>query len=154
APIQSAPERSRMTFGCFNRHAKIGDDAIRLWVSVLDRLPGSRLLLRASAYGGAGTVEQVRKRWAQLGLAPDAAERLPSLPLAEALRTYDDIDVALDPFPYNGGVTTCDALAMGVPVVALLGARMIGRQSAALLRAAGHPEWIAATEAEYADLAV
>src|SRR5262249_59747509 len=71
-----------------------------------------------------------------------------------ALRTYDDIDVALDPFPYNGGVTTCDALAMGVPVVALLGAWMIGRQSAALLRAAGHPEWIAATEAEYADLAV
>jgi predicted O-linked N-acetylglucosamine transferase (SPINDLY family) len=150
----AADAGARISFGCFNRHAKISDDAVRLWARLLERLPASRLVLRASAYGGAGTVAHVREHWARLGLPLDRVELLPYVPLAEALRTYDEIDIALDPFPYNGGVTTCDALAMGVPVVALLGTRMIGRQSAALLHAAGRPEWIAKTEDEYLNIAV
>jgi predicted O-linked N-acetylglucosamine transferase (SPINDLY family) len=150
----AADAGARITFGCFNRHAKISDDAVRLWAALLERLPASRLVLRASAYGGAGTVTYVREHWARLGLPVDRVELLPYVPLAEALKSYDEIDIALDPFPYNGGVTTCDALAMGVPVVALLGTRMIGRQSAALLHAAGRPEWIATTEDEYLDIAV
>ena len=156
APVPSAgaDATGQITFGCFNRHAKLGDDAVRLWARVLERVPGSRLVLRASAYAGAGTVSAVRTRWAQLGLPLDRVELLPYVPPAEALRAYDEIDIALDPFPYNGGVTTCDALAMGVPVVALLGRRMIGRQSAALLHAAGRPEWIAATADEYVDIAM
>jgi predicted O-linked N-acetylglucosamine transferase (SPINDLY family) len=145
---------ARTTFGCFNRHAKISDDTVRLWAALLELLPVSRLVLRASAYGGAGTVAHVREHWARLGLPLDRVELLPYVPLAEALRTYDGIDVALDPFPYNGGVTTCDALTMGVPVVALLGTRMIGRQSAALLHAAGRPEWVATTEDEYLNIAL
>jgi predicted O-linked N-acetylglucosamine transferase (SPINDLY family) len=150
----AADAGARTTFGCFNRHAKISDDTVRLWAALLERLPASRLVLRASAYGGAGTVAHVREHWARLGLPLDRVELRPYVPLAEALRTYDGIDVALDPFPYNGGVTTCDALAMGVPVVALLGTRMIGRQSAALLHAAGRPEWVATTEDEYLDIAL
>ena len=143
----------RITFGCFNRHAKTSDDAVRLWAALLERVPASRLVLRASAYGGAGTVALVREHWRRLGLPLDRVELLPYVPLAEALRAYDRVDIALDPFPYNGGVTTCDALAMGVPVVALLGTRMLGRQSAALLHAAGRPEWIASTEDDYLNIA-
>lgn len=155
-PVQASSERrdaASIAFGCFNRHAKISDDAVRLWARVLAGVPGSRLVLRAAAYGGAGTVAHVRRRWAELGLPIDRVEFLPYAPLAEALATYDAVDIALDPFPYNGGATTCDALAMGVPVVALLGARPIARQSAALLHAAERPQWIATTGDEYVDIA-
>jgi protein O-GlcNAc transferase len=156
-PAQESPGRtgpgSGIVFGCLNRHAKISDDAVRLWSRILERVPGSRLVLRAAAYGGTGTVAHVRARWAALGLPIHRVEFLPYAPLTEALSTYDAIDVALDPFPYNGGVTTCDALAMGAPVVALLGTRPIGRQSAALLRAAERPQWIGRTGEEYVDIA-
>jgi len=110
--------------------------------------------LRASAYRGPGTVAWIRERWARAGVPVDRVDFLPYAPLAEALNAYRTIDVALDTFPYNGGVTTCDALAAGVPVVALAGERMIARQSAALLHAAMHPEWIAATPADYVRIAV
>jgi predicted O-linked N-acetylglucosamine transferase (SPINDLY family) len=153
APAPGTSPGRGIAFGCFNRHAKISDDAVRLWARLLERVAGSRLVLRAAAYRGSGTVAHVRERWAGLGLPLDRVEFLPYAPLAEALATYNAIDVALDPFPYNGGVTTCDALAMGVPVVALLGTRVIGRQSAALLHAAGKPDWIGATANDYVEIA-
>jgi predicted O-linked N-acetylglucosamine transferase (SPINDLY family) len=69
------------------------------------------------------------------------------------LAEYGDIDIALDPFPYNGGLTTCEALWMGVPVLTLLGNSMVSRQSASLVRAAGLPEWVARDPAELLRLA-
>ena len=117
-------------------------------------VPGSRIELRASAYRGAGTVDWVKQRWAAAGMPIDRIDFRPYVPLAEAIGAYRNVDVALDTFPYNGGVTTCDALSMGVPVIALEGDRMIARQSAALLRAAGHPEWIAGDDREFLALAV
>ena len=156
-PAPSTAPRARrghVTFGCFNRHAKITTAVLATWREVLAAVPGSRLQLRASAYRGAGTVAWLRERWAKAGLPVDRIEFLPYLPLADAMRAYADIDIALDTFPYNGGATTCDALAQGVPVIALLGERMIARQSAALLHAAGHPEWIASTPEAYVALAV
>jgi len=151
-----APRRANgfVTFGSFNRHAKITDDVIAAWTSVLEAVPGSRLELRASAYRGHGTVAWLRKRWRRSGVPVDRIDFRPYVPLAEAMREYRQIDVILDTFPYNGGVTTCDALANGVPVITLAGERMIARQSAALLSAARHPEWIAADPDEYVRLAV
>jgi predicted O-linked N-acetylglucosamine transferase (SPINDLY family) len=143
-----------VTFGSFNRHAKITDAMLALWTSVLDAVPRSRLTLRASAYRGRGTVEWLRERWTRLGIPVERIDFRPFVPLEQAIAAYADIDIALDTSPYNGGVTTCDALSMGVPVVALRGDRMIARQSAALLQAAGHPEWIAATPDDYVALAV
>jgi predicted O-linked N-acetylglucosamine transferase (SPINDLY family) len=152
APVlTTAPSRAsgRVTFGSFNRHSKITNDVLAVWKNVLDAVPGSRLQLRASAYRGAGTVAWLRDRWAASGLPVDRVDFRPFLPLSDAIAAYRDIDVALDTFPYNGGVTTCDALSMGVPVIALSGDRMIARQSAALLHAAGHAEWIADTADDY-----
>jgi protein O-GlcNAc transferase len=117
-------------------------------------VPRSRLTLRASAYSGRGTVEWLRERWTRLGVPVERLDFRPFVPLEEAIAAYADIDIALDTSPYNGGVTTCDALSMGVPVIALRGDRMIARQSAALLEAAGHHEWVASTPDEYAALAV
>ncbi len=148
APVlTAAPSRASgfVTFGSFNRHAKITDAVLAVWKSVLAAVPGSRLQLRASAYRGAGTVAWLRDRWTAAGLPVDRIDFRPFVPLRDAIAAYRDVDVALDTFPYNGGVTTCDALSMGVPVIALEGDRMIARQSAALLRAADRGDWIAAT---------
>jgi len=146
--------RGYVTFGSFNRHAKTSLAALDAWRAILDAVPDARLALRGAAYADASTVEAIRLRWAARGMPVDRVDFLPWLPLSDALASYASIDVALDPFPFNGGVTTCDALARGVPVVALLGDRPIARQSASLLHAAGHPEWIAVTPAAYVDLAV
>jgi predicted O-linked N-acetylglucosamine transferase (SPINDLY family) len=149
--LTDAPSRrtGRVTFGSFNRHAKITDEVLRTWKAVLDAVPGARLSLRASAYRGPGTVAWLRDRWRNAGMPIDRIDFLPFVPIEEAIASYRDIDVALDTFPYNGGATTCDALSMGVPVIALNGDRMIARQSAALLHAAGRDEWVTATPEAY-----
>lgn len=155
APIVPAGSGPRpFAFGSFNRHAKTSPATLDAWRRVLLAVPHARLALRAAAFGDAATVGEIRGRWRERGLPVERIDFLPWLPLAEALAGYDAIDVALDPFPFNGGVTTCDALAHGVPVVALLGERPIARQSASLLAAAGRPEWIARSADDYVDLAV
>jgi predicted O-linked N-acetylglucosamine transferase (SPINDLY family) len=145
--LQPAPSPAArngcVTFGSFNRHAKLTDAVAVAWGRVLHAVPRSRLLLRAAAYAAPSTVAWIRERWTRLGVPVERIAFAPFVALAEVHRAYADVDVALDPFPFAGGVTTCDALAHGVPVVTLRGDRMVARQGAALLAAAGHPEWIA-----------
>ncbi|MEO5700271.1 MAG: glycosyltransferase [Casimicrobiaceae bacterium] len=156
APPSPAPRvrNGHVTFGSFNRHAKITPAMLDAWRAILERVPDARLRLRSSAYRGPGTVRWTRERWQSMGLPIERIHFEPYVPLEDAIRAYEQIDVALDTAPYNGGITTCDALAAGVPVVTTLGDRMIARQSAALLQAAGRPEWIAATLEGYVNLAV
>jgi predicted O-linked N-acetylglucosamine transferase (SPINDLY family) len=78
-------------------------------------------------------------------------ERTDTIP--QHLQLYARVDVALDTFPYNGTTTTCEALWMGCPVVALRGDRHAARVSASLVSAAGHPEWIGRTQEEYVAIA-
>ena len=101
----------------------------------------------------------MRSRFAGLfaahGVGPDRLALLPQLPgLSNALAAYGDIDIALDTFPYNGTTTTCEALWMGVPVVALVGGRHAARVGFSLLQVAGLAEFAAATPETYVDLAV
>ncbi|GMU70791.1 MAG: hypothetical protein HS109_13415 [Burkholderiales bacterium] len=152
-PPETGPERG-IRYGSFNRHAKLGHATLDAWRSILEAVPDARLALRAAAYAQPETVAWIRDRWAARGLPLDRIDFLTWLPLTEALAAYATVDVALDPFPFNGGVTTCDALVHGVPLVALRGDRPIARQSASLLAAAGHPEWIAATPDEYVRRAI
>ncbi len=157
-PIRATPppalRHGYVTFGSFNRHAKHTDEVARTWASIMAKVPGSRLSLRAAAYRAASTIGFVRDRWRALGVPVERVDFEPFVPLDALHEAYAGIDVALDPFPFTGGVTTCDALAHGVPVVTLHGQTMIGRQGAALLRAAGEDALVAANPDAYVAIAI
>lgn len=154
ASMPPARERGRVTFGSFNRHAKHTDAVARTWGRILEAVPAARLSLRASAYRHGSTVAFVRERWRALGVPVDRIDFAPFVALDALHEAYADVDIALDPFPFTGGVTTCDALAHGIPVVTRAGRTMIGRQCAALLTAAGQDATVAADDDAYVAIAV
>lgn len=137
------------TFGSFNRLAKLAEPVVDLWARLLDVVPHSRLLLKSAAFNHPATRKTFATRFAQRGITADRLDLRGSSLHSQMLAEYADVDIALDPFPYNGGLTTCEALWMGVPVVALLGDSMISRQSAALLMSADRAEWVARTADEW-----
>jgi predicted O-linked N-acetylglucosamine transferase (SPINDLY family) len=149
-PPEDAPEPSMpppgtpFTFGSFNNAMKISDHTATLWAAALRAVPGSRLLLESAGFGDASVRNSILGRLAVAGIAPDRVEACgPVAGASRHLEMYRRVHVALDTVPYNGTTTTCEALWMGVPVVALRGDRHAARVSSSLLSAAGHPEWIA-----------
>ena len=140
----SMPAPQPISFGSFNNSAKIGTECAALWARVLRAVPGSRLLMKSQTLADPAVQEAIRRRLADGGIAEDRVELIAqSSTRAEHLALYGRVHVALDSVPYNGTTTTCEALWMGVPVVALRGDRHASRVSASLLSAAGHPEWVA-----------
>lgn len=126
-----------VTFGSFNRLSKLAPPVVALWAKVLAAVPGSRLILKNGAFADERMRERVASLFAGEGIAPERVTTRGHSPHPQMLAEYGDIDIALDPFPFNGGLTTCEALWMGVPVIAIAGTSMIARQGAALLGTAG-----------------
>lgn len=157
APPVSAPPCQAgkpLTFGSFNRQDKLTPELIALWAEILRAAPGSRLVLKNRALQAPAIEQAVLRRFKQSGIDPARVELRGPSPHDAMLAEYADIDIALDTFPYNGGLTSCECLWMGVPIVALEGQRMISRQTAAMLSLLGMRDWLAATPAEYVRLAV
>ncbi|OGR00363.1 MAG: hypothetical protein A2505_08560 [Deltaproteobacteria bacterium RIFOXYD12_FULL_55_16] len=163
APPDNSPDVSalpagkagRITFASFNNLTKINAQVVRVWAEILHRLPTARLLIKGSIAIDQNLQERVLQMFAEQGLARDRlalAQRTASF--SEHLELYGEVDIALDTFPYNGATTTCEALWMGVPVVALAGEAHAGRVGVSLLSAAGLGEMIAADEEEYLRIAV
>ena len=158
-PAAVTPPPSRqggrgVAFGSFNRLAKIGDDVVGTWTAILRAMPDATLTLRASAFRSPQTIAHVRERWRALGLPVERVSFVPFVSITDLHASYAGIDIALDTFPFNGGVTTCDALAHGIPVVTLAGERMVSRQGLALLNAARRPNWVAGSRDDYVAIAV
>ena len=132
-----------LTFGCFNNLAKINPLVIALWSRLLRDLPASRLVLKTRELADAAVRERLLGLFAIEGIS--AARITLEGPSAhpEYLRRYNDIDIALDPFPYSGGLITVDALWMGVPVVSMPGDRFASRHSLTYLRVSGLDELVA-----------
>lgn len=150
--VQSLPaaEAGHVTFGSFNTIPKLTPSAVRLWARVLAAVPGSRLLLKALSLGDPETRERMLSLFAAEGIERSRIDLLAYVRgQAEHLALYSRIDIALDSFPYNGTTTTCEALWMGVPVIALRGERHAGRVGASLLSAAGLEELVAESEDDY-----
>ena len=142
APLP-ARAAGHLTFGSFNNPAKLNRPALKTWAAILDRVPGSRLLIKYRHLEGGGAAAHLRATAEACGLGPDRLLLEGKSPHPEALATYSRVDIALDPFPFNGGTTTCEALWMGVPVLTFPGATMAGRMGSSLVTAAGFPELVA-----------
>ncbi|HEX8523830.1 MAG TPA: tetratricopeptide repeat protein [Tepidisphaeraceae bacterium] len=152
--IQARPERP-ITFGSFNRVAKISAETFRAWAEILRRLPESRLMVKSTYLADEPTRAEVQKLFTSFGIR---AEQLliqpPVQGFANHLDSYNAIDIALDPFPYNGTTTTCEALWMGVPVISLAGTTHVSRVGVSLLTNAGLQELVARDVERYCDQAV
>ncbi len=155
-PVEPPPvEKSgHVTFGCFNILAKINDPLLRLWSEVLDRVPDARLMLKAVHLTHAAGRRAITDTLRRCRVDPDRVilvgrDDHPG----DHLKRYAHVDIMLDPYPYNGTTTTCEALWMGVPVVSLAGKSHISRVGASLLTTVGLPELVASSPAQYVDLA-
>ncbi|MCX6951156.1 MAG: hypothetical protein NTV51_03080, partial [Verrucomicrobia bacterium] len=162
APLAGAPEpapppclaRGHVTFGCFNNLAKLTDRVLVLWGRVLQAVPGARLRLKGRGLGEPAMRARYFERFGRLGLPTDRVDLLERTAGTEAhLAMYQDVDIALDTFPYHGTTTTCEALWMGVPVVSLVGDRHMSRVGASLLTAVGRAEWLAQNADDYVRIA-
>nr|MCU0792584.1 glycosyltransferase [Opitutaceae bacterium] len=143
-----------VTFGSFNTPAKLSDTTLRLWADVLRAVPRARLLLKGHGFDDPRTGAAWLDRLAALGCDPARVELVGRVSSPrDHLALYARVDVALDPFPYHGTTTTCEALWMGRPVVVLAGAEHRSRVGVSLLHAAGHPEWIAYQPEDYIRIA-
>jgi len=153
APPASSEPPAQACFASFNRLSKLGEDAVACWSRILAALPQSTLLLRSEGLEQPSLREHTAARFAAHGIDPARLCFDGFGSHADTLRRYAGVTLALDPFPFNGCVTTCDALAMGVPVVTLRGASLVGRQSAALLHAIGCDDWVATDVGGYVERA-
>ncbi len=150
-PLRSA-DPNGIIFGSFNNMAKINDKVLALWARILAKVPGSKLHLLGGNSDTTG--ERIRAVLAPVGVDPERIERLPRMDKQTYFSAQGSIDIALDPFPYNGAITSCDALWMGTPVLALEGKSYVSRQGLAVLSPLGLDDWVAASEKEYLEKAV
>jgi len=156
-PGVAAPPFTRngyITFGAYNNLPKLSPTILDLWAQVLAAVPDSRLALKTQYFTDPGSCADFRERFAARGIDPERLDLLPpTVPLTAFLAEYGRLDIALDPTPYNGGTTTCDALWMGVPVVSLAGEHFFSRMGASVLNTVGLPELVATTPEEYVHIA-
>ena len=145
---------SYVTFGCFNNLSKITPEVIELWAQILRKIPSAKLYLKNKSFGDVATCDLYRAQFTALGVVADRLRFSGISPLPEYLEAYNDVDLCLDPFPYNGATTTRDSLWMGVPMVALKGDRLAGRSAESMLSVVGLEEFIAATKEEYIEKAI
>jgi predicted O-linked N-acetylglucosamine transferase (SPINDLY family) len=161
-PPAEAPEvgplparaKDHVTFGCFNNPSKINDAVVEAWARILDQVPAARLILKYQGLGDAATRERLVGAFRGAGVDVDRLELLGKTPRADLLEQYNRVDVALDPFPYSGGLTTCEALWMGVPVVTRPGETFNSRHSLSHLSNVGLTETIADDADDYVRIAV
>jgi protein O-GlcNAc transferase len=138
-----------ITFGSFNNLAKITPEVIEAWAAILEAVPNARLILKWKSLGDEETRKRLIDAFAQYGIDGARLECRGWSRHQQMLMEYGDIDIALDPFPFSGGLTSCDALFMGVPVLTLPGELPISRQTGSFLNALGLQDWIATTREEY-----
>jgi len=148
----SSPAATRfITFGCLNKFAKVSQPALNSWIQILQAVLNSHLILHCNM---GSHREQIIERFTRTGILADRIKLVGLQPLQEYFNAYNRIDIALDPFPYGGGITSCDALYMGVPLVSLAGKTAVSRAGKSILSNVGLPELIAKTPEEYIQIAV
>jgi predicted O-linked N-acetylglucosamine transferase (SPINDLY family) len=146
--------RGHVTFGSFNNPVKITPQVIDVWVDILRRVPSARLVLKYRWLDVPLVMDRIARQFSERGIERSRLDLLGATSHANLLEHYQGIDIALDPFPYSGGATTCEALWMGVPVMTCPGETFASRHSLSHLSNVGLTETIAADLVAYSDLAV
>lgn len=158
APAEAAAppciEKGHVTFGSFNNTAKLNDGLLDVWSRILAAVPDSRLVLKWRTFQDEELCRSAHTHFTEAGIAPERVELRGASFHVDVLREYADIDIALDPFPFTGGLTSCEALWMGVPVVTWPQSRVVSRQTFAFLSAIGLPELAAQDADDYVRIAV
>lgn len=157
APEPSAPpclETGYVTFGSFNNPAKLGALVLETWARILASVPGSRLLLKYFALTEMTARRRLQEAFAAHDIGPDRLMFEGPSSYFELLDTYRMIDIALDPFPFNGGMTSCDALWMGVPVLTLPGSNPVSRQTLGYLHRLDLQDLVASSLDDYVHRAI
>lgn len=157
APVVAHPEvsplpaasRGAVTFGSLNNLAKLNPSTLDLWAAVLRAVPDSRLLLNAPSIADTATRERLLGDFAQRQVAPERLTLGLPAPFTEYLESYKNIDILLDPFPYNGGVTSLHSLWQGVPVLTLPTLMPAGRVGASLMRSLDLPQFVAESQEDF-----
>ncbi len=143
-----------VTFGNLNNLCKTNTYTINLWSKILKAVPKSRLLMKVQNLDTPYAQKHIEEAFAKNGIGVDRLVLEGGEPHKNFMEAHSRCDIALDPHPYTGGLTTCEALWMGVPVVTLPGETFAGRHAATHLHNAGLPDWIAKDEQDYIDIAV
>lgn len=143
-----------VTFGSFNNPSKINDPLLEAWAEILRRVPDSRLFLKYVDLDDPIVNGRIVRRLAEHGIDASRLIFEGNSPHREHLAAYGRVDIGLDTSPYSGGLTTCEALWMGVPVVTMTGATFAGRHSTSHLSNVGLTETIAADAAGYVETAI
>jgi predicted O-linked N-acetylglucosamine transferase (SPINDLY family) len=151
SPVTAARENGYITFGSMNNLAKITDVTVAAWAELLMCVPGSRLLMTNLPEGEARA--HTIRRFAARGIGADRLYLHGKLSLPDYYKQLNKIDIALDPYPYNGTTTTCQSLWMGVPVVTWSGETSVARSGYALLKTIGLSELGARDATEYVAIA-
>jgi len=155
-PLTPPPSlmQDQVIFGCFNNPLKLNLDVVRLWVRTLHEIPDSQLLMRYPSLELDQGAQRLRSLFDDAGLAPERLLLEPAVAHADVFSEYGRVDISLDPFPVNGGMTTLEALWMGVPVLCLAGDRQSSRLGQTVLRAVGHGDWVSADADAFVSKAV
>jgi len=144
-----AKKNGYITLGCFNNPTKLNGELFSHWANIMQQLPHSRLLLKGKPYTSEEFCERIYNHFEQAGIERDRLILEGPAPHHKFLAAYNRVDIALDTWPYSGGLTTCEAFLMGVPVVSLPGPTFAGRHSATHLVNAGMPELVVNSWEEY-----
>jgi protein O-GlcNAc transferase len=143
-----------ITFGCFNNLAKVTPRVIAVWCAILHRLPDARLILKTHQFSDQPTAQRMLDCFAAHDIPAARLEMRGPSGHRAFIAEYNDIDIVLDPFPYSGGLTTCEALWMGVPTVTVPGEIFASRHSMSHLSNAGLADWVSRDVAQYQEIAV
>jgi predicted O-linked N-acetylglucosamine transferase (SPINDLY family) len=148
--VEPAPmlRNGYVTFGSFNRLPKLTDQVLDAWSRILLAVPSSRLVIKSGALSEPMIKDRLLARFAQRGVAAQRLEIREGSSHALMLAEYGDIDLALDTFPFNGGMTTLEALWMGVPVLTIAGNSVVSRQSVSVLSNLGLAQDLACADVE------
>lgn len=154
-PLTPPPylRHSYITFGSFNNTAKYNAPLLETWAQILAAVPESRLILKWRTFVDTHFCDTIRNGFAKRGVDQSRIELREFSTHRQMLDEYKDVDIALDPFPFNGGFTSLEALWMGLPLVTLYGNTPIGRQSASFLNLIGESNWVAKDIAGYIKIA-